>query len=93
MSRFVVEEYAVSGGADGLARTARRALEAGAALAEEGRTVRHERSVLLVEDRVALHFFEAEAIGDVTEAARRAAIACDRLHAVHEAGGGTACRP
>ena len=48
--------------------------------------------MLLVEDRVALHFFEAEAIGDVTEAARRAAIACDRLHAVHEAGGGTACR-
>lgn len=85
MARFVVEEYAVSGGEERLAEIARRALAAGAALAGEGREVRLERSVLLVGDRVALHFFEAASADDVSEAARRAAIACDRVHEAWEA--------
>ena len=87
MARFVIEEYAVAGGADTLAETVLRARAVGAELAGEGRSVRLERSILLVGDRVALHLFEAGSAEDVSEAARRASIACDRMHEVFEANG------
>lgn len=91
MARFVVEEYAVSGGEGSLAGVVERLRAAAAVLAREGRDVRFERSILLVGDGVALHFFEAVSADDVSEAARRAAIACDRLHVAVEAGGGASC--
>ena len=85
MAQFVVEEYAVTGGATSLADVVARLLRAAAVLAEEGKDVQLERSVLLLGDRVALHFFEAENADDVSEMARRAAVVCDRVHEAHEA--------
>ena len=85
MARFVIEEYAVAGGAGSLAGVVDRLRTAAAVLAREGKDVTLERSILLLGDRVALHFFEAASADDVSEAARRAAIACDRVHEAHEA--------
>lgn len=85
MPRFVVEEYAVAAGAAALPAVVERLRAAAAVLVGEGRDVRLERSVLLLGDRVALHFFEAACADDVSETARRAVIACDRVHEAHEA--------
>lgn len=83
--RFVVEEYAAAGGESSLAAAVARLRAAAAVLAREGRDVRLERSILLVGDRVALHVFDAASADDVSETARRAAVACDRVHEAHEA--------
>lgn len=85
MPRFVVEEYAVSGGEGSLAAGVERLRAAAAVLAREGRDVRHERSILLVGDSVALHVFDAASADDVSEAAKRAEVGCDRVHHAHEA--------
>lgn len=85
MPRFVVEEYAVSGGEGSLAGVVERLRAAAAVLAREGRDVRLERSILLVGDGVALHVFDAASAEDVSETARRAHVGCDRVHQAHEA--------
>jgi hypothetical protein len=85
MATFIVEEYAVEDGASRLEASVARVLAAGEALALEGRAVVHQRSILLVDDQVALHVVQAASAEDVAEAARRAGIGCDRLHTTVEA--------
>jgi len=81
--RYFVGEAYQPDGADAAAGSAS---DAAAALAGEGRTVRHLWSLFDPEDELCLHLFEADSAETVAELGRRAATPFDRVWAAVRLG-------
>jgi hypothetical protein len=76
---FLAEAYTARSNAVELEAAAERAAAAAAALSRTGRAIRYVRTVFVSDDEMSFHFFEAEAVEDVTETVRRARIECERI--------------
>lgn len=76
MPEFLVEAYSPPSDHDG--PTADDVAEAADLVAQEGRSVRLQRTILLPDDETCLYLFEAESIAAVMEAADRAGLRYER---------------
>ena len=79
MARYLAELYLPKTGSDGLRETAAQARSAAEELSREGKPVRYVRALLLAEDEMCFHLYEAATAESVHEAARRAGIPVERV--------------
>jgi Protein of unknown function (DUF4242) len=79
VAEFLVELYVPRGDPAAAARGAARARLAGEELTSEGTPVRYLRSIFVAEDETCFFLYEAESVGDVRAAARRAGLPCDHI--------------
>ena len=79
MTEFLLEVYVAQADSYGVDAAARRARAAAHAVASEGSRVRYVRSIFVPKDETCFHVYEADSIGTVHEAARRAGLAVDRV--------------
>ena len=79
MASYLIETYLPRLHAAEFSEASARAHQAAKRLSRQGRPIRHLRSIFLPEDETCLHFFEAPDSESVREAARWAALACDRI--------------
>jgi hypothetical protein len=79
MTEFLVEIYVPRDDPETIERRAERARRAGEELTLQGTPVRYLRSLFVSEDETCFMLYEAHSLGDVREAAERAALAFDRI--------------
>jgi len=79
VAEYLVEAYAPLQEQEGLGRIVGRAQAAAAEMQRDGVSVRYLRPILLPEDEVCLHLFEAPSADAVTEASRRAELRYERI--------------
>jgi len=79
MARYLAELYLPKTGSDGLREAAARARSAAEELSREGRPVRYVRAILLAEDEMCFHLYEAATAESVLEATRRAGLPVERV--------------
>lgn len=76
---YAVECYEPGVARAAVERAAGRAREAAATLRAEGREVEHLDTLLMPEDEIVFHLFEADAPGTVREVSMRAGVAFERV--------------
>ena len=79
MARYLAELYLSKTGSDGLREAAARARSAAEELSREGTAVRYVRALLLADDEMCFHLYEAATAESVLEATRRAGISVERV--------------
>jgi uncharacterized protein DUF4242 len=79
MAEFLLEVYATRTDSRAVVAAARRARAAADWVASEGSRVRYVRSIFVPEDETCFYIYEADSVGTVQEAARRAGLAVDRV--------------
>jgi hypothetical protein len=79
VAEYLVEAYVPLQEHGGLGRIVGRARAAAAEMRRDGVSVRYLRPILLPEDEVCLHLFEAPSADAVREASRRADLTFERI--------------
>jgi alkanesulfonate monooxygenase SsuD/methylene tetrahydromethanopterin reductase-like flavin-dependent oxidoreductase (luciferase family) len=84
MPDYCLEVYLAGGSRAALEEAVERARAAAESFGARGRSVRYLRSTYLPEDETCLHFFAANSVEDVAEAAQQAGLTGDRItRAIH----------
>jgi hypothetical protein len=79
VTEYLVESYTPIGRQSELPGVIARAEAASAQMRQNGVAVRYIRPILIPEDEVCLHLFEAQSVAAVEEAARRAELPFERI--------------
>lgn len=79
MAHYLVESYTPKRGRDDLSSLVARARHASAAMRRDGVAVRYLRPILVPEDEICFHLFEAPSAEAVGEASRRAELVYERI--------------
>jgi hypothetical protein len=79
VAEYLVEAYAPLQEHEGLGRIVGRARAAAAEMRRDGVSVHYLRPILLPDDEVCLHLFEAPSADAVKEASRRAELRYERI--------------
>lgn len=79
MAQYLVEAYTPKRGRKDLSALVARARRASAQMRRDGIDVRYLRPILVPEDEICFHLFEAPSAEAVSEASRRAKLVYERI--------------
>ena len=79
MAQYLIEAYTPERGREDLPSLVTRARKAAAAMRRDGLDVRYLRPILVPEDEICFHLFEAPSADAVREASRRAELIYERI--------------
>jgi hypothetical protein len=79
MAQYLVEAYTPKRDREDLRSLVARARKAAAAMRRDGFEVRYLRPILLPEDEICFHLFEAPSAEAVSEASKRAELVYERI--------------